>query len=29
MKMINYLVNFEKFIICEALFDQSLNKFLS
>jgi hypothetical protein len=28
MKMINYLFNFEKFIINGALFDQSFNKYL-
>jgi hypothetical protein len=29
MKMINYLFNFEKFIINEALFDQSFNEYYS
>jgi hypothetical protein len=28
MKMINYLFNFEKFIINETLFDQSFNEYL-
>jgi len=28
MKMVNYSFNFEKFIINDALFDQSLNKYL-
>jgi hypothetical protein len=28
MKMINYLFNFEKFVLNEALFDQSLNEYL-
>jgi hypothetical protein len=28
MKIINYPLNFEKFVINEALFNQSLNKYL-